>query len=202
MVCPICEKTVTFPAVPPGKAKSSLHVKRETAKETKEWLARLGPIIKSLNRFKHWNVLFACLVPFLIVGGLLFGASFMKQHFGDDAGQNSPQAVHADPAAWQKMTELAKADELMQQHVRNVIAAHDAYLGALAKRNSLHAYYQGKYADASGMSAVNAQFNSADQAVGRAQSIQAAARQAFESAFRDYQNLGGKIDYHQQLPPQ
>lgn len=200
MVCPICSQTITFPAVPPGKIKSNLHIKRAQAADVKKWPIDFAPFIATLVAFKHWNLVLACVVPFLVIAALLFGASFVKTHFSDDSNQASVPAVHADPNAWQKMAELTRAEQAVQQQVKNVIAAHNMLLTAQAKARRLHSYYEGKAMDASAAAAVQSQYQQADQEIQRAQNTLSATRNVFENALRVYQDLGGTIDYHQQLP--
>lgn len=196
MVCPMCSQNITFPAVPPGKAKSALHIKRTEASETRKWPIDFGPILEFFEKFKHWNVLLACAVPFLIVAGLLYGASFVKQHFNEDADPVKAPAVQADPTAWQKMAALTQADQAVQQQLQNVIAAHNTVLSAQA----VLAGDRAQYSHSTITAAVQGKLNQDDQMVQRAQNNLNATRNAFENACRNYQSLGGKVDYEQQAP--
>ena len=115
MVCPICGKSVTFPAIPPGVKGPSLHINRPEAARASKWsfsisLACIRLLLPSLRRFKHWNMALVCLVPFIIVGALLAGAAVVRKQFGNAPATPVAPLVQADPNAWQKMTDLARAD--------------------------------------------------------------------------------------------
>jgi hypothetical protein len=193
MACPSCGQTVVFPAVPPGGKRLPLRLKRADVARSSNWFSKF-------RDFKHWNIVLACLVPFLIVGVLLAGAAALKQQFGN-APMAAPAAapITADPNAWQRMTDLARAEQSVQQQIvavnRDTVAVK---LQEQALRN-LQIYYNGKTMDDTTRAGVQRQENAATQAVRNAQAVLGSARQYFETAFRKYQQLGGTIDYRQQL---
>jgi len=200
MVCPTCGKSVTFPAVPPGGKGQTLHLKRPTAARAVKWSFNLNNILASLRQFEHWNMVLVCLVPFIIVTALLVGAGVVKRQAGDGPAMPVAPRIQADPNAWQTMTNLARADQLVQQQLRVVALASVAVATAERNRASLHAYYQGRSVDQITGGTVPNQFKAADQAVANAQLGLAAAHQSFDNALQSYQTLGGTVDYRRQLP--
>jgi hypothetical protein len=205
MVCPICGKMVTFPAVPPRGKGEGLHIKRPASAQAKKWFFDFKGInfkgfLAPLNQFKHWNIVFVCLVPFLIVGALLVGAAELRNHFGSGPAMPDAPIVHADTGAWQKMTDLARADQLVQQRLVAVVQARAAAAAAEQTRATRHAYYHGQTLDSATYNGVMIQLHADEQAAANAQAALGNARQSFENAFQNYQRLGGTIDYRQQLP--
>jgi hypothetical protein len=199
MVCPICGKTVTFPAIPPGGKGKTLHIKHTAAAPAAKWSFSLDGILGPLRQFKHWNTVLACLVPFVIVGALLAGASVLKKQAGNETA--APVApIQADPNAWQKMTDLARAEQLVQERLAALNRIHALCVAADQNRANLHAYYHGQTLDQATHDSVQHQYRNADQAVMNAQQAEAAARESFENAYQNYQKLGGTVDYRQQLP--
>ncbi len=196
MVCPICGKTVTFPAIPPGKRQSA-HAKDPVAARIPKWVVDLKGIFPVLSRFEHWNLVLVSLVPILIVGALLIGAAVVKKEFGSEPARPVVPAVQADPNAWQKMTQLARAEQVVQEQLAEVNQAKAAATAAERNLARLQALYQGKSPEQLAASA--RQMQAAQQAVAGAQKTLANDRQSFENAFQIYRNLGGTIDYHRQL---
>ena len=193
MVCPICEKTVIFPAVPPGGKGQSLHIKRPQAVRAAKGSFNLDDILAALRQFEHWNMVLLCLVPFVIVAALLIGAAVVKKKAGDEPAMPVAPPIQADANAWQTMTNLARADQLVQDQIGAVTRAIGAVNLAQRNRANLQAYFHGS---PSGQSS----YIAADQALTRAQAALSAARLSFIKAFQNYQQLGGKIDYSRQLP--
>jgi hypothetical protein len=183
MVCPSCGKSITFPAIPPGGKRQSLHIKRETAARAEKWSFNLNGILTFLREFEHWNMVLMGLVPFIIVGALLVGASVLRKNGNGPAVPVAP-VVQADPNAWQQMTNLARADQSVQQQLNNVAMARAAVAAAERTRAHCTASF----------------YNSADQALTKAQQGLVAAQKSFENAFQNYQQLGGTVDYRRQLP--
>jgi hypothetical protein len=193
MACPICEKPVTFPAIPPGGGKGrSLRIKGPEAARAVKWSFNFQEILASLRQFEHWNMVLMCLVPFIIVTALLVGAAILKKKLGDEPVMPVAPVIQVDPNAWQTMTNLARADQLMQEQVGIYAQAHATVAAAERNRANLHAFYQGKAGDQTA-------FMAADQTVANAQVTLAMARQSFNNALMNYQKLGGKVDYQRQL---
>jgi hypothetical protein len=201
MVCPICGKTVTFPAVPPAGKGPSLRLKRPAAAPAAKWSFDFRGLLASLRRFEHWNTVLVCLVPFIIVGALLAGADVVKKHLGNEPATPVASPIQADPNAWQKMTDLARADQLVQQDLGAVRKASAAAAAAEKSRASLHAYWHvRRAADQAIYDNVMAQYKAADQAVANTQKALGDARERFDKDNRKYQQLGGTVDYRRQLP--
>lgn len=195
MICPSCNQTVVFPAVPPGGKRMPLRIKRNEVTHSKNWFARI-------REFKHWNIVVSCLVPFAIIGGLLIVAAVVKKEFGS-APPAAPAVapVTADPNGWQKMTDFARTEQSVQQQI--AIIKQDTVILQVQqqKYNSLNTYWHSRtWPDQATADAGHAQLVAAEAQVHFAQKALAAAREAFETAFRKYQQLGGTTDYRQQLP--
>jgi hypothetical protein len=193
MACPICAKTVTFPAVPPGGKGPSLRIKRAEATRAANWSFNLDAILAALREFEHWNMVLVGLVPFIIVVALLVGAIVVKKKIGAEPAMPVAPPIQADPNAWQTMTNLARADQLVQDQLVAVSRAAGAVTLAERDRANVHAYYHEQPLGQSG-------YIAADKALANAQAVLAAARLSFNKAFQDYQRLGGKVDYSRQLP--
>jgi hypothetical protein len=200
MACPICGKPVTFPAVPPGGKGPALHIKRPEAARAAKWSFNLNDILASLRQFEHWNVVLLCLVPFIIVAALLVGASVVRKNASNEPAMPVAPPIQVDPNAWQKMTDLARADQLVQEQLGVVARARAAATAAAQIRDARHAYYQGKTLDRVTYDGVMLQLHTDEQAAANAQRALDAARQAFDNAFQNYQRLGGTVDYRRQLP--
>jgi hypothetical protein len=198
MVCPTCGQTVTFPAIPPGGRRKPLHLKRAETSDGKSF--DFHAILAMLRKYKHWNVILSCLVPFIIIGALLAGAAVVRKQFGNDAPAPVAAPIQADPNAWQKMTDLARAEQSVQAEVRAVNTARAALASAEQRRDVLHAFYHGKQAANQAIyNGVMAQYKAADQAIADAHSAYASANQRFNAAIQKYQQLGGTVDYRRQL---
>jgi len=186
MQCPMCGQTVTFPAIPPGRSGPALGVKSlEQMPEKKgAWKAPAG--LSFLRRFQHWNVVAQCAVPFLIIGLLLAGAAFVKTKMGEAPAPPAIPAVQADPQAWQRSTDLNKAEVAVQARMKELIAAQ-AYVASAqqARRQVEHQELP--------------QRKIADEQLQRAQDMLIAAQQRFNAAMSDYHQLGGTIDYRSQI---
>jgi hypothetical protein len=197
MACPSCGKDVVFPAVPPGGKKKPLQIKRAAPARTAKWSFNPNDILACLRQFQHWNIVLVCVVPFVILGALLIGAHALKKQTSDEPA--APE-VHADANAWQKMTALAKADQVVQQQIGVVAQARAMTAAAQRTLDSLHAYYHGKTLDPATFNIYAAQRKADEQACANAQKMLDSANQSFNRALQNYQQLGGTIDYRQQLP--
>jgi hypothetical protein len=194
MQCPSCGKTVAFPAIPPGRGRGAptsrvkaLDSRRAAAKPARTWLRNAPGALGFLRDFEHWNVVWQCAVPFLIVGLLLAGAAFVKNKLGDATAPATIPAVQADPAAWQRMTDLTKADETVRALIREYEAAHAMVVSAD------QAHQQTAKRDPS-------QSKSMEQQVLVAQSTLSAAHKRLDDALEKYRELGGTVNYRNQIP--
>lgn len=192
MVCPTCGQTVVFPAVPPGGKRAPLRLKRAEVVQSTNWLSKL-------RQFKHWNIVLACFIPFVIIGVLLAGANAVKKQFGDAPAAPVAAPITADPNAWQKMTDLARADQTVREQIDRVKRATTVCAAQRQALKNLQNYYSGKITDEATRNSVQAQENAANQAIHNTEMALEMARQSFETAIQKYQQLGGTIDYRQQL---
>lgn len=83
MACPICGKTVTFPAIPSGGRRSTLRLKRDAGPQREKWSFDLKKIWAALCNFEHWHIVRLSLVPFAIVAG--------QRHPGQSPGASRHQ---------------------------------------------------------------------------------------------------------------
>jgi hypothetical protein len=199
-LCPTCGHTITFPAIPPARGAAAPATGPATGpaprqKPGQKPAAKAGPAGSgnskgtgdNLRDFQHWNVVVQCAVPFLIVAVLLAGAVFVKKNFGSPAAPVPELVVQPEPGAWNRMTELTKADEAVRAEIQEVTVARS--LLASAQRMQLR-LQSGDAMQRKG---------AADQVEAK-QRLLAAAQKRFQTAFANYQKLGGKVDYRAQLP--
>jgi hypothetical protein len=187
----MCQQRIIFPAIPPGALGPSLRVSRPAQqKPAKTWNVNPAGIFTALRKFEHWNVVGQCLIPFLILAGALLAAAALRSKPPDQPVPAPAPAV--DPATWEKMTQLAKIEQAVQERARWVNTAYANHRAAEQRRISLQQQY-GAHLDA-------ATAKSADQQSAHAAQELAAARQSFEKAMAQYQSLGGTVDYRRQLP--
>jgi len=184
--CPSCGHTVTFPAVPPGRgaptaqkptskaaARQAPNKTAAAAEPGPEWSWTPKGMLLYFRDFQHWNLVALCLVPFLILGALWAGASFVNKNFGNPAPPAPGPAVQADPGAFQRMTDLTKADEAVRAEMQTVAMAKTAL--ARAERRGV------------------------GEQVAEKQRNLTIAQNQFDTAYANYQKLGGKVDYRSQL---
>jgi hypothetical protein len=186
MLCPMCGQTVTFPAIPPNRASSSLKIRSQETKPARTWPWKVPAALGFLRNFQHWNVVAQCAVPFLIIGVLLAGAIFIKNKLGDTSAPVTVAPVQADPEAWQRMTDLTKADEAVRNQMKVVDAAHASV--ALAEQRRQLAENQAPFVK-----------KNAEEEAQAAQKAFNYARARFDKLFSQYQQLGGTVDYRSQL---
>jgi len=191
--CPSCGKTVAFPAIPPGRGRGptparvkALDAMRAQAKPATGWLRHVRSALGFLRNFEHWNVVWQCAVPFLVIGLLLGGAFFVKKKFGAASDPEAAPALQADPEAWQKIADLAKADRTVRALMKEY-ATDQARLAAVQKARE-----QMQKGEA-------AEKNSLEQQVQLAQETLTAAHKRLDAAMEKYRQLGGNVDYRSQL---
>jgi len=196
--CPNCHSIITFPPVPTSKLRLQGAV--DPSAKKKSWLdfAWLKPIIA----FEHWRMVGLCLVPFLIIVGLLIGANALRKSDPPDDPPKIPRAVEQPVAAdeWNKMTELGQVDQAVQFRLRSTAVAKAGLLEAERARDALHHTYKGAQLDSLSYQTVTRQYAEADRLISARQHQYEVARQSFEAAFQKYQEMGGKVDYRSQLP--
>jgi hypothetical protein len=187
MQCPMCGQTVTFPAIPPGRAKLSSSSKKPEAapKPKKEW--KPPAALAVLRDFQHWYVIGQCVVALVIIAVLLAGAVYVKKKLGEPStATDAAPVMQADPEAWQRMADLTKATQAMQAAAKN-----------LDQANASLAYQEQALRRLDNGDAL--QRKAADERVQRAQITATAARQQFDAAEAKYRQLGGTTDYRSQL---
>jgi hypothetical protein len=189
MPCPKCRQPIVFPGLAARKMTSSLRLAGAVARRPANRF-NFAAVIAFLRGFKHWKTVGVCLVPFALVAGALVAASMSSRH--EAAPAPAPAAVVVDPHALDKLTDLTRADQLAQERLAAVNRAFAACQTAEQNKAALHNQRHG--------AAGPAAFQAADQAVTRAHQALAKARKDFDTAFAQYQQLGGAIDYRGQLP--
>ena len=189
MQCPMCGQTVTFPAIPPRRTGPGLRAK-STERQMAQKLARKLPgALASVRDFQHWNVVGQIAVPFVLVAVLLGAAIFVKNKLGapssSSSGDGAP-VVQAEPDAWQKTTELTKAEQAVLAAGRFLEQANALLENEQRSRKLLNNSDQ-------------LQQKSSDLRVERAQNTVKMARQRFDAADVKYRQLGGTKDLRSQL---
>lgn len=200
--CPTCRGSVVFPALPPSSATQKLRLQRDVGVKKRKPLFNLR-FLRTILEFPHWKMVGACLVPFLVVGGLLVGAGMLKKANAEDTPAALPKAVTAPVGsdAWKKMTVLGQSQEQVERCVKMVQDAKAAVLQAEMTRDRVRQSYANVSPGQPQYSMGMRQTSAADQGVAQAEQRCNAARQMFDQAFQQYQNLGGQFDYRSQVPP-
>jgi len=98
------------------------------------------------------------------------------------------------------LNELQKAEQAVQNQVKLVQATTARFNQAIRNRDTLHVTYKGKALPQATYNVVMQRYKAADDEVANSQAAMNAARNNFEAAFTQYQQLGGKTDYRSQLP--
>ena len=197
MQCPICGNTITFPAIPPASGGKTVAV--EERKPARKWSWNAKAIFVFLRDYPHWNTVVQILVPFLIIGALLGGAAFVKNKFADEPAPAPAPVVQAQSGGWDKMTELARADQKMQQYVQSINQTR-ATLAAAQRALDIE---QKRYSQARGydeQQAVMGNVQSCQRSVTQAQNNLTYLRQRFDADLVNYSRLGGTIDYRSRVP--
>jgi hypothetical protein len=197
MQCPICGNTITFPAIPPASGGKTVAVEQQ--KPARKWLWNAKAIFLYLRNYPHWNTVVQILVPFLIIGALLAGAAFVKKKFAGEPAAVPAPVVQVESGGWDKMTELARVDQKMQQYVQSINQARKALASAQMILNN----EQKRYSQARGydeQQAISGNVQSAERSVTQAQNTVAYLRKHFEADLARYQKLGGTIDYRSRVP--
>lgn len=151
-----------------------------------------------LRDYPHWKTVAQIAVPFLIIGALLAGAAFVKNKFADEPAAAPAPVVEAQPGGWDKMTELARADQKMQQYVQLISQTRMTLASAQRVEDTWEKRYNQTRGSDDGQ-AVLASLQSAQQSVTQAQNRLTFLRQHFESDLENYRKLGGNIDYRSRV---
>jgi len=193
MQCPSCGKTVTFPAIPPGRGRGApgprvkeLESRRAGAKPARSWLRHTPGALAFLRDFEHWNVVAQCAVPFLIIAVLLAGAIIVKSKFSADADPPAAPAMQADPQAWARIADLTKADLAVRTLLKEYAANHATLLAEERARPQID------------MKEPSQKKDFEDQ-LRLAQNTFAATQKRLEAALEKYRKLGGTVDYYSQM---
>jgi hypothetical protein len=197
MQCPICGNTIIFPAIPPAKGGKTVTVLPN--KPARAWLWNAKAIFLYLRDFPHWKIVGQIAVPFVIIGALLAGAAYVKNKFTDEPAAAEIPVVQAPAGGWDKMTELARADQKMQKYVQSINQAHATLVGAQRALD----LEQKRLSQAQGSDEHQAQASnvqSAERNVAQAQNTLNYLRQHFNTDLENYRKLGGTIDYRSQVP--
>jgi hypothetical protein len=193
MQCPSCGKTITFPAIPPGRGRGApgarvkeLDARRAAAKPARSWLRNAPEALAFLRDFEHWNVVGQCAVPFLIIAVLLAGAIFVKSKFSAASAPPAAPAMQADPDAWQRIADLTKADVAVRALLKEYAANHATVLAAERTRQNMEKQ------DPS-------QKKSFEEQLQLAQNTLTATQKRLDAALEKYRKLGGTVDYYSQM---
>jgi hypothetical protein len=187
--CPKCQHSIVLPALPKGKMTSSLRLVRPAAPSPAKFQFSFASIALFLREFKHWKIVGLCLLPFILVAGALVAASRTGP---DPTPAPAPAPVAVKPQSLDKLTELTRADQLVRDRLDAVNRACTASQTAEKNQAALHSQHRGPGGPGTSQAV--------DQAVQRAHQDCANARKSFDTAFAQYQKLGGTIDYRRQLP--
>jgi hypothetical protein len=199
MRCPICGNTITFPAVPPRQGGPSLHIKSAKEKSPRKWSWQPTGPLRILWQFQHWNIVAQCAVPFLIIAALLAGAAYVRNKFTEEPPKPTEPIVQADPQAWEKMTDLAKTEQAVQNQIRVITKVGTDIASLTRQRAELQRSYQG-VADPEVRRTGDEQIRRAEEELQRLRRLLNADRQRFDLLYSKYQSLGGNVDYRSQLP--
>lgn len=202
--CPSCNGNVTFPAIPPlGSGRSSLRLERDRPKVKEpfriDFAKIFGSIIAFFRTFEHWQIVAMCALPFVFIA-LALGVAHYVRSQDTDTRPKHPIMTEAQIAENQRIAELNKADAIVQDRVRNVLAAKYALDAAKAKSANWHRTYDGKQLSEGTRRAVESQFKVFEEEIATADANLNAWRRTFDTEYQKYQKLGGKIDYASQLP--
>jgi hypothetical protein len=190
MTCPICGNTVTFPAIPPKTTAKGLRLDRPAEKVAPKWGWKPRRIFLFLRDFPHWKIIGGALVPFLVIGGLLVGAKYVKSNFTDQPTAAPVEAIApVDPDSWQRSADADRIGAKVAEQVSRTLAARAAMKQAAAVRDATRIR-------SGGASSYTA---SAEEAFQRAQNIYNLNYNKFRELNAEYQKLGGKVDYQAQL---
>jgi hypothetical protein len=190
--CPICGNTITFPAIPPQSGGAGVRINRPEDKPARKWAWNLQAIFLFLRDFQHWKTVVQCVVPFLIVGALLAGAAYVKNKFADQPAAPPEPIVQANPDAWQKMTELTRAEQAVKDQITVLVRARASVKQAEEIRAATHRQYPGN--------SNPLMLRTADETAQKAQNNYNKARQHFENLLEQYRKLGGTHDYRGEAP--
>ena len=188
--CPKCQHTIALPALPSGKRTSSLRLVRSAAPSPSKFQFNFASIVLFLREFKHWKIVGLCVLPFVLVTGALVAAS--RTSHPDPVPVPAPAPLAAAPQSLDKLTELTRADQLVRDRLDAVLRTFTASQTAEKNQAALRKQHRGS------TEPENSQ--AVDQVVQRAHQDCVNARKSFDTAFAQYQKLGGTIDYRRQLP--
>jgi hypothetical protein len=190
MTCPICGNVVTFPAIPPKTTAKGLRLDRPSQPVARKWVWKPRGLFLYLRGFPHWKIIGGALVPFLLVGGLLAGARYVKKMFIDQPTVAPVEAVApVDPGTWQRSADADRVGSKVAGQVEITRKLRAALKQAAKVRDATRLRYTGSSPYAA----------SADAAFQTAQNNYNAAYNEFRRLNAEYQRLGGTVDYQSQL---
>ena len=173
-------------------SKKKLQLVRDTSKQKK--VNPFFAFIHKLIAFPLWKMVATCLVPFLLVGGLLLGASYMRKNSANDTVE-IPKAVTAPVAAdaWKKMTELAQVEDAIKSHIQQARQLNQMLQMEYAQLTQLQS-------SPAGSSLMQRQKDDLNKKMEMQRNQLNAERNAFYQTCQLYQKLGGQVDYNGQFP--
>ncbi|HEX4122899.1 MAG TPA: hypothetical protein VH619_19965 [Verrucomicrobiae bacterium] len=195
--CPICGSAIVFPAILPKTGGKTISVEKK--KPALQWAWNAKAIVHNMREFPHWKIVGQILVPFILIGALLAGAAFVKKNFGNEPAAPTAPVIQAEPGGWDKMTELARSDQKLQQCVQTITQAHNALLAA--QRDEQIAGMESSRARGSQeRELANAHTRRAELAINEATKSISFLRSRFQVELANYQKLGGTVDYQSKIP--
>jgi hypothetical protein len=190
MTCPICGHVVTFPAIPPQTTAKGLRLDRPADRVAGKWIWKPRGIFLYLRDFPHWKIIGGVLVPFLIIGGLLLGAKYVKNIFTDQPAAAPVEAIApVDPDSWQRSADADRAGAKVAAQLDITRRLRAAMKQAAKVREASRLQY----------GASSSYTASAEAALQAAQNNYNAALNEFRRLNAQYQKLGGQVDYQAQL---
>ena len=195
--CPICGGTIAFPAVPPTRAAKAVEGEPQKAVTQPPW--NLKSVYISLRNFSHWSTVWQIAVPFVIIGTLLAGAFFVKNKFADEPAAAEAPVIQAEQGGWDKMTELAHADQKMQQYIQAIVQSRKTMSAAQRNLDAAEKLFNQTH-DPDEKQAVSSTVQSARRTLTLAESNLTSLRQHFDTEFETYRKLGGTVDYRSRIP--
>jgi DNA-directed RNA polymerase subunit RPC12/RpoP len=188
--CPRCQTTIIFPGLAAPRQASTLRLAGAVAPRKSRFNFSFAAIAELFGKFKHWKIAAMCAVPFAVVAGAVVAANAYNHHQTPSAAP-VPVEVQVDPKALDTLTDLTRADQVVQEKLAAVTAAAASCKEAEHKQQIARSQHP---------PSSSATLQAADVADARAHLVLTAARKAFDAAFAQYQKLGGTVDYRAQLP--
>jgi hypothetical protein len=195
--CPSCQKPVLLPAAIGAAAARKTQLQKNQIRRESPNAKKPVPGFASTRKvieFQYWKVVGICLVPFLIIGGLLYGAAYLRKASANDTVE-IPKAITTPVAGdgWKKMTEMAQVEGAIKSQIQQTRELKQI----LQVENAQMQQYQNNSANASLMQQQKEDLSKKMEAQ---QNQVNALHTAFYQTMDLYRKMGGTIDYNSQFP--